>query len=115
MKMKKFTVALFVVLCLAQWLVPAAQVDDREPAHGDAAVAVDVHALVVGPSVARDVAHGRQQRLLCLPRELRAGADGRVTRSTLGRLRELSRRVNGASQRREQHHPARHDLCGREN
>ena len=47
---------------IAQRLVPAAQVDDRKPAHGDAAVAVDVHALVVGAAVARDVAHGRQQR-----------------------------------------------------
>ena len=49
------------VVGIAQRLVAAAQVDDRQAAHRDAAGAVDVHAFVVGAAVAREVAHRRQQ------------------------------------------------------
>ena len=48
------------LLDIAQRLVAAGQVDDRQAAHRDAAIGVNVHALVIGPAMPRDVAHRRQ-------------------------------------------------------
>ncbi len=52
-----------------QRLVPAGEIDDRQPPHPDRQRAVGVDALVVGPAMARDPAHARDD----LRRHRRAG------------------------------------------
>jgi hypothetical protein len=38
-------------------LMPSAQIDDAEPAHADAATAIDINAFIVWPAVANLIAH----------------------------------------------------------
>ena len=46
---------------IANWLVPAFQINDRKPAHGQAHAVAQIKAVVIGPAVTNGLVHAPQQ------------------------------------------------------